>query len=184
MVQSLDEGDEIQRRLDEKQKQKYIQRYCQKLLRIKGVQNVIAYNKLGIPKQSTFSHSDTICKIGLFDELLLKVNRAIQIICPGDEFVSIRLRTHNFEIFIAADLDDLYFVIFQNPTGKYIKHLFCRIFSIIEMSVLVQSLININGDQNSYLIFLTEFEQFFFEFYVQNISMIVRQLFSYIFIAP
>lgn len=118
-----EDDDEIKPGLDEKQKKKYIQRYYRKCLRINGVQNVIAYSNIGIPKHSTFSHCDTIRAIGLFDDLLLKVNRAIQMISPGDRFVSIRMQTQKFEIFIAADLDDMYFVIFQNANGKF-KHFF------------------------------------------------------------
>lgn len=111
------EDEETTSELNETQKRKYIQRYYRKCLRIKGVQNAIVYNSLGIPKHSTFSRSETIRTIGLFDELLLKVKRAIQIISPGDQLVSIRLRTQKFEIFIATDLNDMYFVIFQSADG-------------------------------------------------------------------
>lgn len=85
---------------------------------MKGVQNAIVFNRFGIPQQSTFNRSETIRIIGLIDELLLKVKRVIQLITPDDNFVSIRLRTQLFEVFIAVDLDDLYFVIFQNTNGK------------------------------------------------------------------
>lgn len=121
--QNTNEDDETKPGLDEKQKRKYIQRYYRKCLRMNGVKNVIAYNNHGVPKHSSFSHCDTIRAIGLFDELLLKVKRAINIICPGDQFVSIRMQTHKFEIFIAADLDDMYFVIFQKANGNF-KHIY------------------------------------------------------------
>lgn len=75
------------------------------------------FNSLGIPKQSTFDSNETIRAIGLFDELILKVEHAMGLIRSGDQFVSIRLRTRKFEIFIAKDLDDIYFVIFQNAKG-------------------------------------------------------------------
>lgn len=80
------------------------------------------FNSLGIPKQSTFNYSETIRAIGLFDELILKVKHAIELIRNGDQFVSIRLRTHKFEISIAKDLDGIYFVIFQNAKGKIQTH--------------------------------------------------------------
>lgn len=85
---------------------------------MKGVQNAIVFNRFGIPQQSTFNCSETIRIIGLIDELLLKVKRVIQLIKTDDKFVSARLRTQQFEIFITLDLDDLYFVIFQNKNGK------------------------------------------------------------------
>lgn len=85
---------------------------------MKGVQNAIVFNRYGIPQQSTFNCSETIRIIGLIDELLLKVKRVIQIITPDDRFVSIRFRTQQFEVFITLDLDDSYFVIFQNTNGK------------------------------------------------------------------
>lgn len=104
--------------LDEEQKRKYIKKYYQKCLRINGVQNAIVFNSLGIPKHSTFNRDETIRSVGLFDELLLKVNLAIQIIGNGnDQFISVRLRTHKFEIFISKDLNDIYFVVFQNANG-------------------------------------------------------------------
>lgn len=104
--------------MDEEQKRKYIKKYYQKCLRINGVQNAIVFNSLGIPKHSTFNRDETIRSVGLFDELLLKVNLAIQIIGNGnDQFISVRLRTHKFEIFISKDLNDIYFVVFQNANG-------------------------------------------------------------------
>lgn len=107
--------------MDNKQKQKYIQRYFRKCLQMKGVQNAIVFNRFGIPQQSTFDRSKTIVIIGLLDEILLKTRRVIQLITPDDTFMSIRLRTQQFEIFITLDLDDLYFVIFQNTNGKLTK---------------------------------------------------------------
>lgn len=103
--------------LNKTQKRKYIEKYFRKFLRIKGVQNAIVFNSLGIPKHSSFEKSETIRSIGLFDELIFKVKRAIQLINAEDQFVSIRLRTHKFEILISKDLDDIYFVIFQNAKG-------------------------------------------------------------------
>lgn len=104
--------------LDEEQKRNYIKKYYQKCLRINGVRNAIVFNSLGIPKHSTFNRDETIRSVGLFDELLLKVNLAIQIIGNGnDQFISVRLRTHKFEIFISKDLNDIYFVVFQNANG-------------------------------------------------------------------
>lgn len=118
VLQNHNSDDEEKSEITEAQKRKYIQRYYRKCLRIKGVQNAIVYNSLGIPKHSTFDHSETIRTIGLFDELILKVKRSIQFISPGDEFASIRLRTHKFEIIIAVDLNDVYFAIFQNANGE------------------------------------------------------------------
>lgn len=87
---------------------------------MKGVQNAIVFNRFGIPQQSTFNRSKTIHIIGLMDEILQKTKRVIQLITPDDQFQSIRLRTQLFEVFITLDLDDLYFVIFQNTNGKRI----------------------------------------------------------------
>lgn len=87
---------------------------------MKGVQNAIVFNRFGIPQQSTFNRSKTIQIIGLMDEILQKTKRVIQLITPDDQFQSIRLRTQLFEVFITLDLDDLYFVIFQNTNGKRI----------------------------------------------------------------
>lgn len=113
--------------MDAASKRKYIEHYFRKCLRIKGVQNAIVFNSLGIPKHSTFEHRETIRSIGLFDDLILKVNVAIHLTSPDDQFgfVSIRLRTHKFEIFISKDLNDIYFVIFQNAKGKCISHCSC-----------------------------------------------------------
>lgn len=85
---------------------------------MKGIQNAIVFNRFGIPQQSTFNRSETIHVIGLMDEILLKTKRVIQLIAPDDEFMSIRLCTIQFEVFITLDLDDIYFVIFQNTNGK------------------------------------------------------------------
>lgn len=63
------------------------------------------------------------------DEILQKTKRVIQLITPDDQFQSIRLRTQLFEVFITLDLDDLYFVIFQNTNGKRI---WVRNFMMIE----------------------------------------------------
>lgn len=104
--------------LDAATKRKYLEHYFRKCLRIKGVQGAIVFNSEGVPKHSTFEHCETIRSIGLFDDLILKVNIAIHMTQPDDQFVSIRLRTHKFEIFISKDLDDIYFVIFQNAKGK------------------------------------------------------------------
>lgn len=104
--------------MDVATKRKYIEYYFRKCLRIKGVENAIVFNSLGVPKHSTFESVKTIRSVGLFDDLILKVKRAIHITNPDDQFISIRLRTHKFEIFISKDLDDLYFVIFQNAQGK------------------------------------------------------------------
>lgn len=103
--------------LSKTEKRKYIEQYFRKCLRIKGVQNAIVFNSLGVPKKSTFEKAETIRSIGLFDDLIFKVRRAIQLINTDDQFVSIRLRTQKFEIFISLDLDDIYFVIFQNVQG-------------------------------------------------------------------
>lgn len=103
--------------MDEQQKRKYIKRYFKKCIRINGVQNAIVFNRLGIPKRSTFDRAETIRLVGFFDDLLLKIKLAIQIIDDGDQFVSVRLRTNKFEIFISKDLDDIYFVVFQNANG-------------------------------------------------------------------
>lgn len=105
--------------LDKTTKRKYIEKYFRKCLRIKGVQNAIVFNSLGIPLHSTFEKGETIRAIGLLDDLIFKVRRAIQLIHTDDQFVSIRLRTNEFEILISKDLDDIYFVIFQNAKGKY-----------------------------------------------------------------
>lgn len=114
--------------MDHNQKRKYVKYYFRKCLRIRGVQNAIVFNSLGIPVHSTFDRAETITSIGLFDELLQKVRRAIQLINTDDQFMSIRLRTHKFEIFITKDLDDMYFVIFQNAKGLY--KIQCTIFSL------------------------------------------------------
>lgn len=103
--------------LSKAEKRKYIEQYFRKCLRIEGVQNAIVFNSLGVPKQSTFEKAETIRAIGLFDDLIFKVKRAIQLINTDDQFVSIRLRTQKFEIFISLDLNDIYFVIFQNVQG-------------------------------------------------------------------
>lgn len=113
--------------LDEDKKRQYIKRYFRKCLRIKGVQNAIVFNSLGIPKQSTFDRDETIRSVGLFDDLLLKVKLAIQVIDTNDQFISVRVRTHKFEIFITKDLNDIYFVIFQNANGNKKKYKFILI---------------------------------------------------------
>lgn len=99
-------------------KRKYIDRYFRECRRIGGVQNVIVFNSMGIPKQSTFERDETIRAIGLFDDLITKTSRAIQTVHRLDTFASMRLRTRKFEILITKDLDDLYFVVFQNIDGK------------------------------------------------------------------
>lgn len=83
-----------------------------------GVQNAIVFNSVGIPHHSTFNRSETVRMIGLIDEILLKVKHVIEHIKPDDKFVSVRMRTRKFEMFISMDLDDLYFVIFQNAIDK------------------------------------------------------------------
>lgn len=104
--------------MDNEQKRKYIKRYYRRCLQLNGVQNAIVFNTIGIPHQSTFNRRETVHMIGLIDEILLKVKRVIEIIKPDDTFVSLRLRTHKFEMFITLDLDDLYFVVFQNAKDK------------------------------------------------------------------
>lgn len=85
---------------------------------MKGVQNVMVFNNMGVPMQSTFEENVTICSMGLFDDLITRVKRAIQIIDQTDDFASMRLKTKKFEILITKDLDDLYFVVFQIVNGK------------------------------------------------------------------
>lgn len=104
--------------MDETTKRKYIEYYFRKCLRIKGVKNAIVFNSLGVPKHSTFESKITVRSVGLFDDLILKVKRAIHITNPDDQFASIRLHTTKFEIFISKDFDDIYFVIFQNAKGN------------------------------------------------------------------
>lgn len=120
--------------LDAAAKRKYLEHFFRKCLRIKGVQNAIVFNSIGVPKHSTFEHGETIRSIGLFDDLILKVNIAIHMTNPDDQFVSIRLRTHKFEIFISKDLDDIYFVIFQNAKGKC--KLLCILTQIASLNLL------------------------------------------------
>lgn len=103
---------------DAQKRRRYINQYFRRCLEIDGVQNVIVFDSDGIPRQSTYEKSETIRAIGLFDELITKVSRAIQTINHLDSFASMRLRTKKFEIIISKDLDDLYFVVFQNMRGK------------------------------------------------------------------
>lgn len=98
---------------------KYIECYFNKLREIKGVQNVMVFNSIGVPVQSTFKENETICSVGLFDDLITRVKRSIQIIDQTDDFASMRLKTKKFEILISKDMDDLYFVAFQRVNGNW-----------------------------------------------------------------
>lgn len=109
---------------------------------MEGVQNVIVFNSSGILQQSTFNRNETIRIIGLIDELLLKVKRVIQLINLDDKFLSIRLRTKKFEVFITLDLDDLYFVIFQDANGKLRNAKFVRFELSVEILLIKTSKIN------------------------------------------
>lgn len=97
----------------------YIKQYFQKCLQIKGVENVIAFDSDGTPRCSTFEIYKTIYLIGLVQDLIFKAQHTIEIIENGEEpFISMRLRTHNYELLITKDLADLYFVVFQNAVGN------------------------------------------------------------------
>lgn len=96
----------------------YINKYFRKCVRMKGVQNVVAFNSDGIIKRSTFKAGETTYLIGLVQDLIAKVVCTIKLIDNGDAFYSMRLRTHKFEIFITKDSADLYFIVFQNAKGK------------------------------------------------------------------
>lgn len=122
------------------EKRKYIEKYFRKCLQIEGVQNGIVFNNLGIPKHSTFTRDETIRSIGLFDDLILKVKRAIQLININDQFISIRLRTHKFEIVFSKDIDDIHFVIFQNARGDKLNRYFHQIvISMFNLKIVFSS---------------------------------------------